>query len=371
MTRPLRLGRIFGLSIELDYTWFLIFAVVALLVATGSLPAERPELRAPARLLIGFFTAALFFASVLAHEISHSLVARRHGLEISGITLFIFGGVAKLGAEPKSPRAELLIAASGPATSLLLAAPFHGLHLFLLSRLPVLAVVCQLLARANLALAIFNLIPGLPLDGGRLLKALLWWRWGDLRKATQVASLAGQGLGVSLIALGLLAAVSGLFGGLWFAFIGVFLLQAAQSSYRQLLLRQSLAGIRVADIMTPRVATLPAGTRLEELFSDPFLTLNFSALPVLDGERVVGLLRLAEARALPRARWGSTTVGEAVAPLRPEQVISPREEAWEALIRIMGSGEGRLLVIENGRLEGILSRSDLMELLRRRLDLGR
>ena len=371
MTRPLRLGRIFGFAIEVDYTWFLVFALVAVSLASGYLPSKLPRIPAATRALAGGVATLLFFASVLAHEISHSLVARWQGLKISGITLFIFGGVAKLSEEPRSPRAEFLISAAGPLTSLLLAAVFLALHFFLQPFHELAGIVFRWLGLANGMLAIFNLAPGFPLDGGRLLRALLWRATGSLSRATRIASLAGQGLGIALIAFALLAFVGGdHVGGLWLAFIGWFLMQAAQGGYRQLLLRQALSNIKVSQIMTPQVAWLPAGITLEQLFSDYFLVLNFAAFPVLDRERVVGLLHLAHARAVPRERWPTATVGEIVPPLQPEQTISPWQDAWEALVRMMGGNQGRLLVMEEGRLQGILSRSDIMRVLRARLDLG-
>lgn len=373
MTRSFRIGRLFGIDIELDYTWFIVLFVIAGLLATDFFGRTLPNLSFAARSVAGLATAILFFGSVLLHEISHSLVAIRSGLRISGITLFLFGGVSKMSEEPKSPGVEFRMAIAGPAMSVLLALVF--LALAGLARLTpsgyVLTVVFSWLAWMNGMLAVFNLLPGFPLDGGRVLRAGIWGATHDLTGATRVASVFGQGLGFLLMVGGiLLFIVRHDLSGLWPALIGWFLVQAAQSSYRQLVLRQSLLGLPVSAIMTQQVEWVPADATLDQVVHEYVMRHNHPAFPVLDGPRLVGLLSLSQIRDVPRERWPWVTAREVIPPLAEAQTISPQADAWDALMRMTSSNSGRLLVTEEGALRGIISRTDIMHLIRRRMELG-
>jgi len=369
-SHPIRLGRIFGIEIELDYSWFIIFGLVAISMS-GSLRASLRGLPTEYYWLLGILVALVLFASVLLHELAHSLIARRKGLEISGITLFLFGGVSKLTKEPQSALSELLIALAGPATSLALAAGFWILGQ--LSPFPIASAILRILGLINLMLAIFNLIPGFPLDGGRVLRAIIWQLSGNFSQATRIAALSGQGFGLLFIFIGIASFLGnphrGL-GDLWIAFIGWFLIQAAQNSYQQVVLKRLLSGFPVRELMQSEVVSAPAETTLEDLVNHYFLAHNYTAFPVRRGEEIIGLIHLSDIRKQPRENWAATLAGEVAPPLRSSQIIAPEADVWEAMEKIAADGEGRLLVMEHNRLAGILSRSDIMRLIRTKMQLG-
>ncbi len=373
-SHSIRLGRLLGIEIEVDYTWFII--LVLFTITFAQLPAVRDALfgLSPAyHWLFGLITALLLFTSVVLHELSHSVLAKINGLGISGITLFLFGGVSKLTREPRSPLAEFQIAVAGPVVSLALAACFWVLaHFFALAGLgPVLPTMFGLLAWLNLSLAIFNLLPGFPLDGGRVLRAVVWYASGNFARATRVASLSGQALGFILIFVGIMALLGREpFTGIWMAFIGWFLIQAAQSSYQQVVLKRLLSGVPVSSLMSSEVKSIAAETTLEAAVHDYFLTFNYTAFPVLRNGEVAGLISLSAVRKTPREKWALTSVGDITPPLPSDQVIGPAEDAWEAMTRMTAEGGGRLLIMQDKALLGILSRSDIMRLLRTKMELG-
>jgi Zn-dependent protease len=373
MTRAVRIGRLFGIDIEVDYTWIIVF----LLVAAGVLPTALrrfglPELPLGIRLLLYVVTSVLFFSSVLLHEISHSLVALRYGLRIQGITLFLFGGVSKMADEPRSAGIELRIAIAGPAASLVLAGAFLLLGVAARS-VPigrVFAAPCAWLALMNTMLAVFNLLPGFPLDGGRVLRAGLWRAFDNLPEATRIATAFGQALGVLMIVGGIfLLIATGDLGWLWISLIGWFLNQAAQSSYQQLIVRQALVGVSVSSVMTPQVESIPADVTLDRVVTEYVMGRNHPAFPVMDGDQLLGLLCLGDIRGIPRERWSWTTAREAVPPLADHQTIRPGVDAWDALLRMTTESCGRFLVLEDGATVGIISRTDIVRLMRARLEL--
>jgi Zn-dependent protease/CBS domain-containing protein len=375
MQGSFRLGRIFGLSIEIHYTWFIVFALVALSLTLGLFPQLFPNLPLWYSWVLGIAVTVLFFGSVLAHEVAHSLVARTQGIEISGITLFIFGGVARMTEEPRKPSAEFKMAAAGPAASIALGVFFWALSYLLQlqgASQPVW-VASRWLGYINLVLAAFNLVPGFPLDGGRLLRAALWHFTGDLGRATHIASIGGQVFGYLLMAYGffnLFARPSGWIYGLWWIFIGWFVVEAARSSYQQMLLRRALSGISVRSIMTPEVTTVSPDITLQELVENYFLRLNYAAFPVTTDGEIRGMVELSHVRQVPREQWASTRVADVVEPLKPSQLLKPSDDAWDALSRMAGTGQGRILVTEGGSLVGIVSRTNVMRLLRTKLELG-
>jgi len=373
MTKAIRIGRLFGIDIEIDYTWFIIFLIVVVGLASGWLQQYLPKGVHPAvRWLVAIVTTLLFFVSVLLHELSHSVVALRSGLKISGITLFLFGGVSKLSEEPKSPEVELKMAIAGPLMSLALAVIFFGASLVLNSAAGgVLSTMFRWLGIVNGMLAAFNLLPGFPLDGGRVLRAGLW-KWStNLSEATRVASTFGQGAGLLMILGGIfLFFTGGGFGGLWLAFIGWFLMQAAQSSYQQMIVRQALSGLPVRSIMTEEVDAIHPDMVLTDVVNEYIMARNHPAFPVQEGEHVIGLLCLNDVRSIPREDWNRVTAREAAPPLSEHNTISPSADAWDALVRMSSENCGRLVVLEEGRLRGIISRTDIMRLMRHRLELG-
>ncbi len=372
MTKEFRLGRILGIDISIDYTWFIIFFIIVGGLSSGWFSQYLPNVPAGLRWVIAGITTVLFFASVLLHELSHSVVAIRSGMKVSGITLFLFGGVSKLSDEPKSADVELKMAIAGPLTSLALGAVFLLLSAVLHAVAgSVFGTVFRWLGMVNVFLAAFNLLPGFPLDGGRVLRAGLWKWSSNLGEATRIASTFGQGLGILMIVFGVLGYfTTQQFGSLWMAFIGWFLTQAAQSSYQQMVLRQSLTGVPVAHVMTTEVDSVPAEMALDQVVHDYIMVRNHPAFPVMANGRVIGLLCISDVRGIPREDWPRVTAGQAASPLSDHNTIPPATDAWDALLRMSQESCGRLLVVESGALLGIISRTDIMRLMRSRLQLG-
>lgn len=373
MHGSIRLGTIAGISIDLHFTWFIIFAVAVLLIATRLplvAPGIRPELQWP----LGIAVALVFFASLVLHELAHSLVAKRLGIGISGITLFIFGGVSRMTSEPKSAGDELKMAIVGPATSALLGIVFFALWVAAVAAgaAPAIRFGLQWLGLMNLVLAGFNLLPGFPLDGGRVLRAIIWSATGDLRHATYIASTAGQGVAYSLMAVGILALFVRVAApdGWLLLVLGWFLLDAARSSYQQQVLRSALSGVRVRDMMTPEVVTVPPDVSLQQAVDEYFLRLNHAAFPVTEGHHLAGMLSLAHVRQVPREQWGHTRVADVVERLDQSHFVRPGDDAWEALAAMAGADRGRLLVVEGTELVGIISRTNIMRFLRTKIELG-
>jgi Zn-dependent protease/predicted transcriptional regulator len=373
MTKSFRIGRLFGIEIEIDYTWFIVFVLLMVLVSTDILAKQLPGLALGTRWLVAAFTTVLFFASVLLHELSHSVVAKAQGLGISGITLFIFGGVSKMTDEPKSAGAEFKIAIAGPLMSLFLAVLCFGLR-FAFRLAPSgapFAVVFGWLGAMNGMLAVFNMLPGFPLDGGRVLRAGLWQSLANLAEATRIAATFGQGLGILMIVGGIfLFLISRDAGFLWLALIGWFLTQMAQSSYQQVVLRQALSGVPVTQAMTTQVQAVRGDITLDRVVNEYIMAYNHPAFPVLDGDRLLGLLCLSDIRRVAQERWSYVTAREAVPPLTEQYMIAPQADAWDALVRMTAENCGRLLVVEGGALRGIISRTDIMRLMRMRMQLG-
>jgi Zn-dependent protease/predicted transcriptional regulator len=372
MTKEFRIGRVLGIEIAIDYTWFIIFFIVVAGLSTGWFAHYLPNIAPGVRWLVAGLATVLFFASVLLHELSHSVVAIRSGMSVSGITLFLFGGVSKLTDEPKSAGVELRMAIAGPLTSLVLAGVFLGLSVVLqASSGDIFATVFRWLGIMNGFLAAFNLLPGFPLDGGRVLRAGLWKWSSNLGEATRIASTFGQGLGILMIISGILMLFKGGgFGSLWLAFIGWFLMQAAQSSYQQMMLRQALTGVPVSRMMTAEVDVVPAGMTLDQVVHDYIMARNHPAFPVMEDGHVVGLLCVNEVRGVPREDWPRVTARQVAVGLSERNTIAPAADAWDALIRMSQENCGRLLVTEGDVLRGILSRTDIMRLMRSRLQLG-
>lgn len=372
MTKEVRIGRILGIQISIDYTWFIIFFLVAAGLSTGWFAQFLPDVSLALRWLLAGAATVLFFVSVLLHELSHSIVAIRSGMKVSGITLFLFGGVSKLTDEPKSANTELKMAIAGPLTSLILAGVFFVLSLVLRPAAgEVFATVFSWLATVNAFLAAFNLLPGFPLDGGRVLRAGLWQWSASLAEATRIAANLGQGLGILMIVGGIVMYFGGRgFGSLWLSFIGWFLMQAAQSSYQQMILRQALTGMPVSHMMTPDVDVVPADMTLDQVVNDYIMARNHPAFPVMEDGRVLGLLCINEVRGVAREDWPRVTARQVAVNLSEHNTVTPSTDAWEALIRMSQENCGRLLVVEGGVLRGILSRTDIMRLMRSRLQLG-
>ena len=303
--RGITLFKIFGIRISLDFSWFIIFALVFFALSAGYMPRAFPGQTSQSYWVAGFIATLLFFASVMIHEIAHSLVAIHHGIDIPEITLFIFGGVSRLSQEPSDPQTEFKIAVVGPLTSFVLAAFFWGVGALLKNFSPsLIAVVVGYLAWINLILGIFNLVPGFPLDGGRLLRAFLWWKTGSLTRATRVASDFGKGFAVAIMILGGLQIFAGdLINGLWFIFIGMFLRGMSSQGYEELVIRKALEGVHVDEVMVREVVTVPPDLTISQLIHDYFLHYAYRGFPVTDNGRVLGVVSVTAVRQLRREEY--------------------------------------------------------------------
>jgi len=364
----LYLFRVLGIPIQLDYTWFLILVFFTWVLASGYYPPRFPDWSRATYWVIGLLSVLLLFASVLLHELGHSWVALRTGIPISSITLFLFGGVAQMSRQPPDAETEFKMAIAGPLTSLGLAVVFLALAQLLPSAPKALFT---LIGGLNAALALFNLVPGFPLDGGRVLRAFLWKRRGDLVWATRISSRAGKVVAVTIMVLGFLRILLGNLSGFWFILIGLFLLQAAEAGYRQVLFRTALSGTTVRQIMRPEVVVVSQELPIDQLVNDYFLRHHYTSYPVVDQEKLTGLITLANVKNVPRSDWTNTTVKHAMTPLNEIMTLDPSEDAVTALQRMVKDGIGRFPVVKERKLVGILTRRDIVELLKIKTDLGR
>lgn len=365
MKKSIKLATFFNIPVDINYTWFIILGLVVFTLARGYFPLTNPELGIVSHWIMAAISALLLFASLLAHELSHSLVAKRNKLPIRGITLFVFGGVAHMEKEPPSPKVELKMAIAGPLMSFFLALVFFGLtQAFYNLGLPrsILAITNYLFI-LNLVVGIFNLIPGFPLDGGRILRAILWHFSKDLKKATSIASSLGKGFAFFLMAAGFLSLFSGsVISGIWFIFIGLFLAEAAEVSYRQVVMKKVLSGIKVGDLMTGNVITVPENITLDKLVDEYFFRFRHAAFPVLSDDTVLGLVTLHDIKEIPKQKWAETSAKDIMIPISKNLVTNQEVDALLALTKIASNGVGRLLVVFDSKLIGILSQRDIMRL---------
>lgn len=378
----IRLGRLFGVRIGADWSLLVAFWLVTVSLAAGTFPAWHPDWSESLRWGVALAAALLFFASVLLHELSHALVGRAFGLDVRSITLFIFGGIANVEREPDTPRVELWMAAVGPLTSIVLglAFLFTGAWLaggppsdpaLILQRLGPGPTLLLWLGPVNLMVGIFNLLPGFPLDGGRILRAILWYATGDLARATRWATRSGQALGLMLAVIGVMMIFgarvpffgTGLVSGLWLAFIGWFLAGAAAASYRQLVVSTLLEGIPVHRLMRRDVAVVSPDLPLERLVDDLLMRSEQRFFPVVEDELLVGLVCLDDVRKVPRAGWGGVCVREVMTPLAALTVVGPRDELDEAVRALGRLDVEQLPVVSAGRLVGVLRRRDVLRWL--------
>ncbi len=358
------LFRLFGFEVRANLGWVLLAILVAWSLAAGYFPTYYPGLPQSTYWSLGILGMAGLFASLVLHEMSHAMVARARGMKIGGITLFLFGGVAELKEEPPTARIEAEVAAAGPLMSFTLAGLFYLLAQAL-GGLEVAAPTVGLVAylsTINLILALFNLVPGFPLDGGRLLRAFLWSRHGDLLAATRTASQVGQGFAMLLIALGVWALLSGAgLGGMWWVLIGLFLLSAARASYAQMLAHQTLGGITVGRLMNPTPVTLAPDLPLDRFVSDYAYRHHFSLYPVTDGAHLLGAVRTRDIGRIAADAWPQTPITAIMHPLDRVPTIAPGRSAEEALERMQSTRFPQILVTEGDHLLGILTLRDLME----------
>jgi len=371
MDSHIKLGRILGIPIGLHWSWFLIFGLLTWSLAGGYFPEEYPSLTGPMAWALAVATSVLFFASVVLHELGHSVLALRNGIPVRQITLFVFGGVAQIERDPATPGAEFRIAIAGPLVSLALAIGFGAL--WLVDRaLPELAAPSVWLARINLTLAVFNLIPGYPLDGGRVLRALVWGVTGNPRRAIQVATASGQLVAFGFMAMGIWIALGGnVLSGAWLAFIGWFLQNAAAASLAQSNLQHMLRGVRVGQVMAPSFPLVPGDTSLDQLVADFVVRGGGRGFIILDGDRVRGMLTLTDISAVPRAAWPNTAAEAVMVPWDRLKVTSPEAELLAALQVMDDANIHQLPVVtRERRLVGMISREEVLRYLRARAEVG-
>jgi Zn-dependent protease/CBS domain-containing protein len=370
--RSFKLFTLFGFDVKIDWSWIVIAVLITWSLAQGYFPHYHEGLSSSTYWWMGVFGALGLFASIVFHEFSHSLVARRYGLPMKGITLFIFGGVAEMQEEPANAKTEFLMAFAGPASSIVIGGVFYGIYRAAEAGgwpVPVTGIFGYL-ALINWVLAAFNLLPAFPLDGGRVLRSALWKWKGDLRSATRQAAWVGSGFGFGFIGLGVLSFLSGsLIGGIWWFMIGIFLRYAAQSSYQQVLTRRALEGDFVRDFMQKEPVTVPPDTSIRDLVENYVYKFHFKMFPVSEDGRLTGCISTRELKDIPRERWDRLTVGEASGRCSPDNTVSPGTNALQALNRMSRTGKSRLMVVEGDRLVGVLALKDILNYLSTKLDL--
>lgn len=358
------IGRVLGIPIDLDYSWFLIAALTTWVLAVSYYPAEFKGGTSAEYWLMGAVTAVLFFGSIVVHELAHSWVALRYKIPVHRITLFIFGGVSQIAGEPPSASAEFLIAVVGPLTSLALAALFFLLEPLLVNIMPALAVA-KYLALINSMLGLFNLIPGFPLDGGRVFRAIVWGVSKNFRQATLIAASAGRFFGFVFIIVGVWQVLRGSIGnGLWTAFIGWFLESAAGAQVQQQVVQGLLVGHKVSEVMGDACTHVSGDISLQKLVDQEVLTHGRRCFLVDRGDHVVGLLTLHNLKEIPRPSWTMTTAAQAMIPLEKLSSISPDSELWTAMEKMGRDGINQMPVMLGNNLVGMLSRGDIVKYLR-------
>lgn len=350
MESTFRLGRIFGIPIGVHYSWFLIFFMLTYMLSDDLGEGFRGW-------SLAVFTSLLFFASVLVHELSHSVVAMARGIPVKGITLFIFGGVAQIAREANRPSTELMVAAVGPLSSILLGLLFWAVHIPLEGVSRDLARMAALLAYWNVVVGVFNLAPGFPLDGGRVFRAILWWVSHNYQLATRIAIRSGQLVALLLIGLGVaVIVIESPSQGMWYIFIGLFLGSAASSSYRQFRQRESLRYHVAGEIMRSQCITIPAGLTLSQVAQSYGRPSESTVFLVVEAGHPIGLLDERSFASVPRGRWNQTTVEQQTSPLEEALTVAPQDDALSVLEMMEEKDVTQALVISNGSLLGCVGR---------------
>jgi Zn-dependent protease len=391
MRSGFKVGTLFGISIHVDWSWVLIFLLVTWNLAGAVFPSLHPDWSIGMNIALGLAASLLFFISILLHELAHSLVAKARGLPVRRITLFFFGGVSNIEREPPSPFTEFLMAIVGPLTSLLLGFGFIWLGrqnipemdtalsspAQLLRGLDPLSTMLLWLGPINILLGLFNLIPGFPLDGGRVLRAILWALTKDFRRATRWATIVGQAVGWLMILAGVAMVFgatvpilgSGTLNGMWLAFIGWFLVQAASQSYQLVVVEDMLEGVPITRLMREPAPAVPADLPISALVYDHIMQGDDRAFPVVEADRLLGVVYIENLRELNRSAWDQTTVRQVMVPQNELEIVTPREDAMDAFQKLTQREMRQIPVVQNGKLVGMLRRRDILRWLQVRSEM--
>ncbi len=363
---------LFGFKVGIDITWFILAILITWSLAQGLFPHYFEGFSTATYWWMGAAGAVGLFFSIIFHEFCHSLVARGFGLPMKGITLFIFGGIAEMTEEPQSPKSEFFMAVVGPISSIALGGILFGVYKGgeLMGWPGPVNAVLMYLGWLNLILAGFNLVPAFPLDGGRILRSILWAVKKNLRWATRVASGFGSGFGFLLIILGVFNFIGGNFiGGIWYFLIGMFIRGASQMSYQQLLIRKALSGEPAKRFMKSEPVTVPSSISVQELVEDYFYQHHYKMFPVLDDGQLKGCVSTKDVKEMPKAQWRQHSVGQVMKPCGEDNTISPDTDAMKALSLMKNSDNSRLMVIDDGHLQGIITLKDMLKFLSLKIDM--
>lgn len=372
--RGFRLFRIGGIEIIIDYSWFIIFSLVIFTMAESYFPQSHQHYSKPQYWIMGTIAAVLLFISILIHELAHSYVAIKHGIKVTSIRLLVFGGLAQVATEPRTGRHEFLIALAGPATSMALGMFFLVIYYCfnMVGEVTPVVDILGWMAMANIALALFNLIPGFPLDGGRILRAFLWDQWNDLARATRVVSQLGNGFALFLIIFGFLQLLvaQSYISGLWFIFIGLFMKLSAAGSFQAVMLQRTLGGVPVRQMMTESVVTVDWLISVDQLVHEYIYKHQFTNFPVFNRDEFIGMVSLEGVKTISKDLWGFKQVRDIMTPIELVPCLKPTDDAAEVFSRMASNDIWCMPVVENGVLMGIVSRRDIMNLFKIKSDLG-
>jgi Zn-dependent protease len=372
LKRKMTLFKLLGFTVSVDASWGIILFLVVWSLSKGLFPSYFPDLSIQTYWLMGLAGAMGLFVSIIIHEFSHSLIARKYGLEIKGITLFIFGGVAEMKDEPNSPKTEFFMAIAGPIASFMLSILFAVLYQVAnILGLPVpLIGILGYLSAINMLLAVFNMVPAFPTDGGRILRSLLWWIKGDIYWATQVASRTSLVFAIAIIFNGFMNMIGGNpIGGLWWILIGSFLFSAANASYQRLLMKQSFEGKTVRHFMNPTPVTVPSHITLQEFVDKYLYHYHYKMFPVVKDDKILGLITIQTLKSHPHEEWKHLLVGNVMQLQSSDNSIASNTPVNDALNKMSETGLSRLLVVEHKKIVGIITLKDLLEYLALKIDL--
>ncbi|HEX8872030.1 MAG TPA: site-2 protease family protein [Candidatus Acidoferrum sp.] len=368
----IRVGRVLGIPIFLDVSWILIFGLITMLISM-QFAKEHPQWSTTQHWFVGVLTSVLFFSSVVFHELAHSVVAQHYKIKVLSITLFLFGGLARIAREPAAAIQEFNIAIAGPLASAFLSGTF-----FLLTMIfpysQIIGALANYLGWTNLYLAVFNLLPGFPLDGGRIFRAMVWGATKDFARATRAAGASGKLIAYAMIVIGVASAITGRWGGVWLGFIGWFLLNAAQASVAQVTIRETLAGLHAADVMSQEVPTIPANMSLTEYSAEVLRTGRRVHIVTMD-DRLVGMMNVAALNTVPREEWSQNSVQAVMVPRERILWASPDEPLQRLLERLIAADVNQMPVVShseegNAHIIGMVTREAILRVIQTRSELG-